>query len=207
MTAARQLKAAAAALALLGFTAAPAAGQGGIYNDFQSDGQINACAYSPGQLQNGLNNLPPDLQQYAPGFADQLRAGLEAQCGGGAVPAPGDPNATVVPVLPGGGSGPSQPNSTIPKPPAPKPAAVQRLGDVPAPPVSVVPTGSDPPDGLLPLLAAGGLLLLLALVGILRLSGVSGERLSRPLRAAFADARGRTSDTLATVWDFVRFGR
>ena len=90
----------------LALAAARARAQNDLYNDFQSDGQIDPCAYSPGQLQNGLDNLPPDLQQYAPGFADQLRSGLEAQCGGGAVPAPGEDRGRAAPAAPAAGRPP-----------------------------------------------------------------------------------------------------
>ena len=147
----RQLAGAAvAALALV--AAAPAQAQNDLYNDFQSDGQIDACAYNPGQLQNGLDSLPPDLQQYAPGFADQLRAGLEAQCGGGAVPAPGEESGVPVP----GGAGGGPPTTTrVNTPAAPKPTDRPVIGNVPAPGVSAIPDGNDPPGWLLPAARAG----------------------------------------------------
>jgi hypothetical protein len=175
--------------------------QGELLNDFQGDGQINPCAYSPGQLQNGLNNLPPDVQQYAPGFADQLRAALEAQCGGGAVPAPDTEEIVPGPVAPTA-------KTRFPRPPAPQPVSRQLIGDAPAPSVAASPGGSDVPDGLLPLIAAGGALLLLAIGGGLRLAGLGfGERLTGPLRASFSDMSGRTADALAYARDVFRFGR
>lgn len=181
--------------------APPAFGQDELYNDFQGDGQINACAYSPEQLQNGLNNVPPDVQQYAPGFADQLRAGLEAQCGGGAVPPPETDETIPGPIAP-------TTKTRFPKPPAPQPARRQLIGEAPTPTVAATPTGSDAPDGLLPLIAVGGALLLLGTGGALRFAGgFGGERVLRPMRASFADFGARTADALAYARDVVRFGR
>ena len=53
-------------------------------------------------------------------------------------------------------------------------------------------------------MAAG---LIAAIVALLRLRGVSFEGVTRPLRASFADAGGRTADTFAEIWDSVRLGR
>jgi hypothetical protein len=60
---------------------APALGQD-ILNDFRRSGGINPCNYSDSQLRRGLQGLPPDIQQYAPGLADQLSGGREG-CGAG----------------------------------------------------------------------------------------------------------------------------
>ena len=204
MARSRQL-AGAAVTALALVAAAPAQAQSDLYNDFQTDGQIDACAYDPGTLQEGLNNLPPDLQQYAPGFADQLRAGLEAQCGGGAVPAPGEEAGVPVP---GGSAGGGPPTSTrVNTPAAPKPSDRPVIGNVPAPGVSVAPEGSDPPGWLLPLLAGLAMLLVLAISAAARVSGFGLERLTRPLGASFSDAGARTGEAFAYARDVVRFGR
>jgi hypothetical protein len=193
--------AAGAALALL-VTAPSAAAQSQIYNDFQNDGQIDPCAYSPGQLQNGLNSLPPDLQQYAPGFADQLRSGLEAPCGGGPAPASGEELTS--PGLAGGGGGPSN-TTRINTPAAPRPAKRPSFGNVSAPSVGAAPAGSDAPGWLLPLLAGAVALAALLFAGVMRLTGYEG--FGRPLRASFSDAGGRTADAFAYARDVVRFGR
>src|SRR5918992_130165 len=114
---ARSRRVLAMAGAALLVAAPSASAQNQLYNDFQNDGEINPCAYSPGQLQNGLNSLPPDLQQYAPGFADQLRAGLEAPCGGAGASTAEQPTT---PGVGGGGSGPSN-TDQVKTPQAPKP--------------------------------------------------------------------------------------
>ena len=198
----------ASLLALL--LAAPAAIAGPL-QDFRRDGQINPCRYSDGQLRNQLNGLPPDVQQYAPGLADQLAAGREG-CGGNggssnagrsfeAVPLPGAVGGE------GGGGGPdaAPAKARVPTPPAPEPAARDRLADVASPAVGASATGSDAPGWLLPLLAITSLVAVA--VGLARFSGVGVERLARPVGASFEEAGGRTADALAGLRDLVRVGR
>jgi hypothetical protein len=196
-----QVAATAGALLALLVAAPSALAQSQLYNDFQADGQINPCAYSPGQLQEGLNSLPPDLQQYAPGFADQLRGGLEAQCGGGAAPAPGEDLTT-----PGlAGSGPSK-NTRVNTPAAPRPAKRQLLGDLAAPSVGATPAGSDAPGWLLPALVLAGALAALFGAAASGLIGFGPERFTQPMGASLSDAGGRTADALAYARDVFRFG-
>ncbi len=193
---------------LVSFTCAgPAAAD--VYDDFRDDGQIDPCQYTDGQLEEGLNGLPPDVLQYSPGLADQLAAGREG-CGGGApgtstdtrqfeaVPAPGGSGAG------GGGNGVGGASSRIPDPPAPDAAARERLAEITAPPVSAT-TRSDVPGWVVALLVVAGL------AGILfafaRTRGLGADRILRPLRASFAEARGRTADAATQLVDSVRLGR
>src|SRR5881409_2623429 len=53
-----------------------------LYNDFKGDGSIDPCRYSSGELQQGASQIPPDIEQYAPSFADQLAAARHRQAGG-----------------------------------------------------------------------------------------------------------------------------
>ena len=187
----------------MALTAAPSAAAGPL-DDYRRNGQINPCKYTDQQLRNGLNGLPPDVQQYAPGLADQLSGGREG-CGVGG--GPGSSSNTrdteLVPGLPSAGGG-KTPTATVPRPPSPKPAGRIRLADVNSPAVTGA-TGSDAPGWLLPLLLAlGGAGVLVALA---RVRGTSVDRFARPLRASFADAGGRTADAFAELWDSVRFGR
>src|SRR5437867_5511587 len=76
--------------ALVGF-ASPAPAVGGssfsqLYQDYGSDGQIQNCDYSKGDLRNTAANIPPDVQAYDPGFSDSLNQALAAGCGGGSSP-------------------------------------------------------------------------------------------------------------------------
>jgi hypothetical protein len=186
-----------AALGLSLWGAVPAFGD--IYDDYRRSGSINPCNYSDGQLRNGLKNLPPDIQQYAPGLGDQLAAGREG-CGGG-----GDTRITTAVPLPGaptGGGGPT----AIPKPPAPKASkAVALAGASKVKPVALQKAGSDVPGWLTPILIAafliggGGL--------ALYFTGRSPDRLRRRLGASVGDAEGRASDAFAQLRDVFRFGR
>jgi len=196
-------------LALVG-AAGPAHAQD-PFNDFRRNGTINPCNYSDGQLRQGLQGLPPDIQQYAPGLADQLAAGREG-CGGGggqpttAVPVPAAPGAPGAPPPAPTLTAPAAPKIRIPAPPAPKAKARARLADIDTPTVSTaVATGAKIPAWLLPLLvilAIGAVLL-----ALVRFSGLSPERFTRPLKASLAEAGGRTADALAQLRDSTRLGR
>ena len=176
-----------------------------VFNDFRRNGTINPCNYTDGQLRQGLQGLPPDIQQYAPGLADQLAAGREG-CGGG-----GQPTAAVpVPATPGAPppvAAPAAPKIKIPAPPAPKAQARSRLANIETPIVSTTAaaTGTKIPGWLLPLLLC--LSLVAVVLAAVRFGGWSPERFTRPLRASLAEAGGRTADVLAQVRDTVRFGR
>ena len=178
------------------------------YDDYRRSGTINPCNYSNSELQNTLNNLPPDVQQYSPGLADQLSAGREG-CGGGAPGAvTGDTRqfeAVPAPTASGGGPGAAAGAQTrVPDPPAPEPAARQRLSDLTAPAVKAS-TGADVPPWVTALLAA--LALAALLLALVRYGGMSTERFTRPLAASFSEAGGRTADAMAELWDSVRMGR
>ena len=188
--------------------------------DYRNNGSINPCKYSEGQLQHERDNLPPDVQQYAPGLADQLNAGREG-CGGSSpgsantrrfesVPAPGAPGNG------GSGSGSGSADGTsagasadaakpaVPAPPAPSAAQRVRLANISSPAVAAN-MDKGAPGWLAPLLLA---LLAGALVAaVVRMTGVATDRVGRPLRAAFGDAGGRTADSFAELWDRVRLGR
>ncbi|MGI8749343.1 MAG: hypothetical protein ACR2J6_02135 [Thermoleophilaceae bacterium] len=214
----RALAAAVAAIAL--FVAVAPASANPI-DDYRRNGTIDPCKYSDGQLKKGRDNLPPDVEQYAPGLADQLSAGREG-CGGSspggtnprqtqAVPAPGAPTNGDGPGGSGGSGGATAAGGAaavggvnVPAPPAPTAAARRRLGDISTPPVSArVNDGTPAWVGWLLLV----LLALAALWAALRRTGLDAERFTRPLRVSFGDAGGRTADAAAELWDRVRLGR
>ncbi len=208
----RGVRLTAAIVAAMAFGGAAPAHAQDPFNDFRRNGSINPCNYSDGQLRQGLQNLPPDIQQYAPGLADQLGAGREG-CGGGggggggqptaAVPVPGGPGAPPPPTA----GAPAAPQIKIPAPPAPKAKARARLADIDTPTVSttVAAKGAQTPDWLLPLLL--GVFLIGLLLAAVRLGGLSPERFTRPFKASLAEAGGRTADAFAQLRDVVRFGR
>ena len=172
----------------LASTAAPAVAQ----NPFPGigNGQTDPCDLSPGERRQALENLPPDIEQYAPDLADQLRQG----CGRGSSTgqrgsSSGDGDAS------GGGGGvggeppPGSPGSPTPAPPAP-PAPEVSGSDYVAPAVSARPSGSQVPGWLAAVLIALAALGLLAALAA-RFGGVLPGDLLRPLRASFAEVGER----------------
>ena len=183
-----------AALSVLvaGLVLAPSAfAQNDLYNDYKKDGQVNPCSYSPGQVRRNLQDLPPDVQQYAPGLADQLRR----PCGGAPQSAPVQQSPAAP--APAGGGGPPAPPSpdrpSVPRPPAPKSPVVRAVNaTAPAVPAN---SGSDFPAWLVATLGAlAAVVLGVMLAG--RYGGLELESLTRPLRASLAEAGGRVEDRL-----------
>ena len=205
------------ALALALGAVAPAAAD--PFDDYRRDGSINPCNYTDDELKDALEGLPPDALQYAPGLADQLAAGREG-CGGSPTGAPDPRQYEVTPGATGGGGGGGATGggadagtaagtataieARVPDPPAPKAAAKARLASIATPPIAATP-GSDVPGWVTALLIA--LALGAALVALVRWGVLSTDRLTRPLRAAFTEAGGRTSDAAAELWDVVRLRR
>jgi hypothetical protein len=186
-----------------------------LYNDFKGDGVINGCGYSPGQLQRGASEIPPDVEQYAPSFADQLAAARQRQaagrCGGGAAPAERAAAAAEEQAGSAGGGSDRPRGRGVSKPPAPKRPVETTLAGVPSPRVSASAAstaGSDAPAPVWILAALAGLAVL-ALVAAMavRSSGLSAERYSRPFGASASEARDRVADALVEFWDWLRLGR
>ena len=77
----RTLATAAAGIALL-LPASAAADFQTFYDDYRADGVIDGCAQSPGQLSAALGDIPADVREYDPGFADAINAALEQAASG-----------------------------------------------------------------------------------------------------------------------------
>ena len=169
-----------------------------IFDDYKSDGRLNDC-YRPDQLHNAGREIPPDIEQYAPGFGDAL-AGAQVGCNYGGPPAAAEDADD--PVSAGIASPPETPKKkkTVPAPPAPEPAASAvptSLADPRLVPGSASAAAGKTPGALIALLIAAGLAVVLALGWTLAwFMGWSPERLTKPLFAAFE-----------TVWDRVLPGR
>jgi hypothetical protein len=211
------------ALALAG----PASAQ---LDDFRNGGSVPQCKYSDRQLGQQLGDLPPDVEQYAPDYADELRNARGAPCGGsgaggnGATSGGGPGSVEDVPV-PGsgsgggtdggaGGGGPGSARSggadgtsgaQVSEPPVPKPDARKRLVNASSPAVTVRPTGPDVP--LWAAILAAAVLLIGSALGAMYIFGANFSRFSRPLGAAAGEARARTSDRALQLWETVRYGR
>jgi len=200
--------------------ASPAAAQ---LQDYKNTGTIPPCKYNDRQLGKSLGDLPPDIEQYAPGYAEQLRNNRGAACGGKGAPGGGGTttgaNESVegVPVPPsvggsGGGSGsggPGAPGPTtaerIGKPPIPVPTPRSKLANVTSPAITSGPTGPDVPAWVLALIAI--VLLGGSALTALFLYGADLSRFTRPLGVAAGEARARTSDRAIELWETVRLGR
>ena len=205
------------ALAVVLALAAAAPASADPFDDYKRDGSINPCSYSDQELDDALKGLPPDALQYSPGLADQLGAGREG-CGGSSSGSSDPRQYEAVPGAAGGGGGapggggaagttagaPAAIEARVPDPPAPEAAAKRRLANIATPAVSATP-GSDVPGWVVVLLMV--LALGAVLAALIRWGGLSTDRLTRPLRAAFSEAGGRSADAAAELWDVVRLRR
>jgi hypothetical protein len=169
-----------------------------IFGDYKDDGQINDC-YRPDQLHNAGRAIPPDIEQYAPGFGDALSS-AQSRCGS-SQPSSG-PDEEEPPLISAGTPGPGvdiEKKKAVGEPPAPKVSAPPVPTDLLAP--HLAPAGasvsSDTPGALIALLVAAGIAVLLALGWTIAwFMGWSPERLTKPLSAAFQ-----------SMWDRVLPGR
>ena len=182
--------------------AAPATAQDDfqrIFGDYKADGQINGC-YRPHEIHNAGQGIPPDIEQYAPGFGDAL-ATAQSQCGSGQLPtgAPEEEEPAVVSAGTPGGGTPIEKKRAVREPPAPEIVPVTVPADLAAPRLApaAAAVSSNTPGPLVALLVAAGLSLVLALGWALAwFMGWSPERLTKPLFAAFE-----------SVWDRLSPGR
>jgi hypothetical protein len=197
----RRLLTALVALALLAFPAGAAADDfQQIFGDYKSDGRIDNC-YRPDQIHNAGQSIPPDIEQYAPGFGDALSS-AQAQCGGGGQQQATKPEEDKEPALvsAGGASGPDiKKKKAVTEPPAPDVAPTAASTELAAPRLApaAAAVSNDTPGALVALLIAAGIAVALALAWTLAwFMGWSPERLTKPVFAAFQ-----------SVWDRVLPGR
>jgi hypothetical protein len=126
-----------------------------IFGDYKSDGQINGC-YRPDQIHNAGRDIPPDIEQYAPGFGDALSS-AGTRCGSGAVP---ESEPDEEPALVSAGTGPGGPDiereKAVREPPAPRVAPPPVPTELVAPQLSpaAASVSSDTPGALIALLVA-----------------------------------------------------
>jgi hypothetical protein len=188
-------------LAPLGAPAAAAASDfQQIFGDYKDNGQLNDC-YRPEQIHNAGREIPPDIEQYAPGFGDALAA-AQTRCAAGVDPSAPSEEEPAAPLTAGtGGAGPPgvEMKKTVREPPAPEPSASPVPAGLADPRLAPATAGvsGETPGALIALLIAAGLAVALALAWTLAwFMGWSPERLTKPLFAAFQ-----------TVWDRLLPGR
>jgi len=185
--------------------ASPAAAQ---LQDYKSKGSIQPCKYEDRQLDDALADLPPDIEQYVPGYAEQLRNARGAPCGSrgtqgtGGTTTGANERVEGVPAPPAAGGGPGGSGA---KPPVPVAVKQTRLADVTSPVIASRPTGPDVPAWALALVAV--VLLAGLAIAALGLLGADLSRFIRPLGVAAGDARTRISDRAIQLWETVRLGR
>jgi len=171
-----------------------------IFGDYKDNGQINGC-YRPDQIHNAGSDIPPDIEQYAPGFGDAL-ASAQTRCGSGQVPTQEKEEgpALVSAGTPGPGSPDIERKRSVREPPAPKLPAPPVPADLAAPnltPAGAAVASDTTPGALIALLVAAGIALALALAWTVAwFMGWSPERLTKPLTAAFQ-----------SMWDRLQPGR
>ena len=166
-----------------------------IFDDYKDNGSINGC-YAPSQIHNAGRDIPPDIEQYAPGFGDAL-ASAQSQCGSRSEPTSEEEPALVSAGTPAGGAGIKK-KKAVREPPAPKIAPAVST-DLAAPQIApaAAAVSSETPGALIALLVAAGIALVLALGWTVAwFMGWSPERLTKPVFAAFQ-----------SVWDRVLPGR
>lgn len=170
-----------------------------IFDDYKDNGEVNGC-YRPEQIHNARRDIPPDIEQYAPGFGDAL-ATAQTRCGSSSTPAdePEEEPALVSAGTPGPGAPDIEKKKAVREPPAPRVSAPTVPTELAAPRLATAgaSVSSDTPGPLIALLVAAGIAVALALGWTLAwFMGWSPERLTKPVSAAFQ-----------TAWDRLNPGR
>lgn len=205
-----------------------------VYRDFQKDGAIDACAFTAAQLKKVRDEVPPDIEQYAPDFPAALALAIEQRGSGDCKKAAGgtkEPEQQAVAPSTGGTGGtpatpsaptqtpsgadtpvqsPVTPATTTPQPaPAPAPAPAAADGAI-TKAAEIEPT-SGRSDGLpaavVGLGALAGLLAVLALAWLLARALAWEPGWWPRARHAVQEAGWRASGTWADFTDWVRLGR
>lgn len=185
-----------------------------IFEDYRADGEIDPCKYTDKQLRNAEDQVPPDIEQYAPGFLDALRTARErrarGECDKKTTTTPGSGGGTAPPGASGGSGAPGAAGGfTLPDPPEPDSKDRTFLTGVTAP-SDKAPTsgGAGAPTLVLVLGIAAGIAGLIGLIAALfHFMGWSPDRFTRPFRSAATEAGMKSSDLAADFRDWVRFGR
>lgn len=208
----RLLASTVVSLALL----APAAAAQGdafdrILRDYQQTGRIDPCKHAQADLENAQDNVPNDVEAYAPDFPNALQYALEQRAGGActpaaqdAEPAPGSPPAAA-----GDTPAPPAPGSTSTPAPGgdPTPAAVTADGAIARTAAGARASDAGTPAPVVALAVIGALLALGGLAYGLAYWLAWDPRWARATRHAFAEAGWRTGNTWSEFTDWVRLGR
>ncbi len=220
----RPLVLAVLAAALAAPSAAHADAFDDVFADYQADGRITACKHSQAALESAQDQVPSDIEQYAPDFPAALEEALENRARSGCAkdgtaagttagvdgaPAPGSDGGTA-----GGATAPAPGSDAgaagaVPSPPGTaKPAPAAADGAIANAAARTEERGSDTAPAPLVALAVLGGLLALALLLWARLRCFAWEpRWLAGTRHAVAEAGWRTSGAWEDFTDWLRRGR
>jgi hypothetical protein len=186
-----------------------------VYREYKRTGTIKPCRFTDRQLASAEKQTPPDVEQYAPSFLDELQTARErgADCAKkpAAAPAPTPTAPAAAPPTPSTPTpAPQTTTSAAPAaqaPPAPTVPAQAAVKGVPSPPIQRAEKDDKAPAAvwLLALLAA---LVLLSAVfaGLAWWFGWSAERFMRPWGASWGDFGGRLADAGVEFREWLRTG-
>jgi len=195
-----------------------------VFKDYTNDGRIDPCKHSAKALAQAKDDVPPDIEQYAPDFPEALDEAIEARARGKCrraaretAPAPPPTATTGTPAAPPPSGTTGATGSTG--------AATASPGEPPAPAATNGPAGA-PSDDAITRAAAGDrssdsgapapLIFLAVLAGLLALGGaaygIARWRAWEPpwalrTRHALGEAGWRASATWADFTDWLRLGR
>jgi outer membrane murein-binding lipoprotein Lpp len=203
-----------------------------VFQDYSADGRIDACEHSSKTLALALENIPPDVEQYASDYPSAIEDAIEARARGdcsdkpasaggtasqdGGTTATGTPGTAATPApsagAPGAAAGdPAATQAVVSEPPGPDAAAAAVAAtagrDAALDRVAGAGASSEAPLPvlLLGLLAAGAALTAL-LLPVLRRLGLADDRVA-PVGHAFAEARWHARGTWDDFRDWLRAGR
>jgi hypothetical protein len=189
-----------------------------VLKDYQSGGQIDVCAHSDKTLRDARQQIPNDIEQYAPDFPEALSQALRQRASGACDKSKGGATSTTAS---GGTGAPSRgagagggtssaptpsakPGAAPTPPPVAKPAGGELAADVPA---SASASKADTPLPLVLLAIIGAILLLAGLFAwFARFMGWGFAGLE-PARHTWREAGWRTENTISEFADWLRFGR
>ncbi|HVL95200.1 MAG TPA: hypothetical protein VM266_05015 [Solirubrobacteraceae bacterium] len=193
-----------------------------VFQDYVTDGRIDPCRHTSQELKLALDNVPPDIEQYAADYPAAIKAALQARARGdceGKKPATGliqPPAATPTPAptprpTPVPTAVPTK--TVVPDPPEPETATVAATSTpVPTRPDAAlerVATARPASTAPAPVLLLGLLVLLLAMSALLALGARRFGLADRFPGAAHAwsDLRWRSQGTWEDFRDWLRLGR
>ncbi len=192
-----------------------------VFTDYTKDGRIDPCDYTTQQLQTALDNVEPNVRQYASDYPAAIKQALRFRARGGCDKQAASPAATAAPASP-------PPATSAPvTPPAGTTAVTPGLpavADPPGPGTAVPSAGGEPSDTAVeraaaatpdndapaPLIGLGLLAVLLALAAALLLTirrlGRGEGRLA-PAYHSVREARWRAGGVWADFRDWLSLGR